>query len=70
MKIGLKLISVKAVADICKEYGTQSHCVDSHGSYTCKCNDGYMLVEGFCEELNECLTGYHDCDSNAKVHRL
>ena len=69
-KIGRKLISVKAVADICKDYGIQSHCVDNHGSYTCECNDGYMLVEGFCEELNECLTGYHDCDSNAKVHRL
>ena len=26
-----------------------------------------MMVEGVCEEFNECITGDHDCDLNAKV---
>ena len=66
----MKLISLKVVANICKDYGTQSHCVDNHGSYTCECNDGYIMVDGLCEEYNECLMGDHDCDLNAKVDNL
>ena len=69
-QFGLKLISIKVVANICEAHGTQSHCIDNHGSFTCECNDGFMMVEGLCEELNECLTSDHDCDSNAKVYRL
>lgn len=26
-----------------------------------------MMIDGVCEEFNECLTGDHDCDLNAKV---
>ena len=28
------------------------------------------MVDGLCEEYNECLMGDHDCDLNAKVDNL
>ncbi|XP_020344011.1 complement component C1q receptor [Oncorhynchus kisutch] len=31
-----------------------NHCVNTQGSYTCKCNKGYRMVEGKCHDIDEC----------------
>uniref|UniRef100_A0A4W3J6G3 Neural EGFL like 2 n=1 Tax=Callorhinchus milii TaxID=7868 RepID=A0A4W3J6G3_CALMI len=41
-------------------------CINSPGSYTCLCKDGYIKIDDYsCTEHDECRTGLHNCDKNA-----
>ncbi|XP_076311200.1 protein kinase C-binding protein NELL1-like isoform X3 [Tachypleus tridentatus] len=47
----------------CHDY---TKCVNVPGSYVCECLPGYGQVDHYyCTEINECVTGEHDCDVNA-----
>ncbi|XP_052253079.1 fibrillin-1-like [Dreissena polymorpha] len=36
-------------------------CKDELGSYTCDCNYGYILLDGVCTDIDECLEGTDNC---------
>ena len=38
-----------------------SSCVDNFGSFECVCDPGYSGNGTFCENINECETGEHNC---------
>lgn len=45
--------------DECESQVCEQHlCVNTHGSYTCMCKDGYEMVDGKCNDTDEC----HSCD--------
>ena len=41
-------------------------CINTAGSFTCACNDGYT-GDGYnnCADVDECTAGTHNCDDNA-----
>ncbi|XP_068608488.1 complement component C1q receptor [Brachionichthys hirsutus] len=42
--------------DECQSQSCGRHlCVNTYGSYTCVCKDGYRMVSGECGDINECL---------------
>lgn len=57
-------------------YNCEQHCVNNNGSYHCKCNDGYLISNGFlCKgmtydvlltlvfiDIDECANGINNCD--------
>ena len=46
--------------------GNNTICVNSIGSYTCQCIEGYAREDNFtCSEIDECAVGLHNCDANA-----
>jgi hypothetical protein len=47
---------------------TSAQCVNSNGSFTCNCNDGFVgdgVGESGCEDVDECLASTTTCGSNA-----
>ncbi|XP_070539360.1 protocadherin Fat 4-like [Ptychodera flava] len=47
-------------------YSQGSYCQDTHGSYECRCHNGYRMAEnGTCEDINECEED-NPCDVNAQ----
>ncbi|XP_069028568.1 complement component C1q receptor [Embiotoca jacksoni] len=41
--------------DECQSEACEDHvCVNTHGSYTCACKDGYEMVDGKCSDVDEC----------------
>ncbi|XP_038046057.1 fibrillin-1-like [Patiria miniata] len=36
-------------------------CTDTIGSHLCNCNQGYQGNGTYCEDVNECMTGAHEC---------
>lgn len=54
--------------DECKSQACLDHlCVNTHGSYTCVCNDGYEMVDGKCIDVDECAHSrcQHSCLNHA-----
>ena len=31
------------------------------GSFKCKCKPGFKIVAGQCRDIDECISGQHDC---------
>lgn len=52
--------------DNCKD---NSKCVNTPGSYTCKCVKGYKLdiLSGKCIDIDECKENLHDCDDEDRA---
>lgn len=53
--------------DECQSQACRNHlCVNTHGSYTCVCKDGYQMVDGECRDVNECEESRceHNCSNN------
>lgn len=49
--------------DECQSQVCEDHfCVNTPGSYTCKCKDGYELIHGKCRDVNECKRS--TCEQN------
>ncbi len=49
-------------------YCTHS-CVNTPGSFTCACREGYVLQSGwYCSDVNECLTSSHRCDRTSGAY--
>lgn len=47
--------------DECQSKACEHHlCTNTHGSYTCVCNDGYEMVDGKCSDVDECTQ--HRCE--------
>ncbi|XP_028408891.1 uncharacterized protein LOC114531487 [Dendronephthya gigantea] len=44
-----------------------THCVNTVGSFSCECNDGYTGSGDTCTDINECLSE-NNCDSNADCY--
>jgi len=43
------------------------HCINTHGSFECGCEDGYEADEsGTCVDIDECARGIDSCGANAK----
>uniref|UniRef100_A0A0G4HK22 EGF-like domain-containing protein n=1 Tax=Chromera velia CCMP2878 TaxID=1169474 RepID=A0A0G4HK22_9ALVE len=40
-------------------------CNNTHGSFSCVCNDGWSGTGVTCADDDECSSGAHDCDANA-----
>ncbi|CAG5108086.1 Oidioi.mRNA.OKI2018_I69.chr1.g3626.t2.cds [Oikopleura dioica] len=40
-----------------------AECVNTVGSYKCKCKDGFKVSAGKCVDINECDNGSHNCKS-------
>lgn len=50
--------------DECESENCDHHfCLNTHGSYTCACKDGYEMVDGKCRDVDECarLRCDHSC---------
>ena len=47
---------------------SNSACFNTPGSYECRCLEGYGLnpTFGFCQDIDECETGSHDCFGDHK----
>lgn len=45
------------------ECGANAVCVDGLGSYTCECAAGFAFNGTVCTDIDECVTGTHDCDA-------
>ena len=41
-------------------------CENTHGSYECICNEGYVGNGQICEDVNECAELTHQCPENSK----
>ncbi|XP_044022794.1 complement component C1q receptor [Siniperca chuatsi] len=41
-------------------------CLNTHGSYTCECKDGYEMVDGKCSDIDECAQSRceHSCSNS------
>ncbi|XP_038046056.1 fibrillin-1-like [Patiria miniata] len=54
--------------DECQENPGVCHslatCTDTAGSHFCNCNQGYQGNGTYCEDVNECITGAHECAAN------
>lgn len=44
--------------------GTLQHCVNTHGSFSCECEDGYVMDHETCVNANECSSAIGLCGSN------
>ncbi len=64
--------------DECKQgvdCGPGGVCENNPGGYSCKCNDGYELVEGLCADIDECKLPITpcgkggDCENTEGSHR-
>ncbi|XP_078382715.1 uromodulin-like [Oculina patagonica] len=49
-------------ADIC---GANAVCSNKSGSYTCTCKAGFSGDGKSCDDIDECVSGVHDCSSLA-----
>ncbi|XP_026193637.1 fibrillin-1, partial [Cyclospora cayetanensis] len=45
--------------------GVKGTCEPNGESYTCICHTGYHLVEGICQDIDECEDLTHNCDPHA-----
>ena len=41
-------------------------CINTEGSYKCKCPHNHRKIDGVCVDIDECTEGTHFCDSNAR----
>ena len=43
----------------------EHECVDTEGSYECRCNDGYILAADgtSCDDIDECSLGGTECEN-------
>ena len=48
----------ECLAEPCSE---NSSCVNSDGSFLCKCNSGFIKNNTACSDLDECQYGLSDC---------
>ncbi|XP_033733545.1 fibrillin-1-like [Pecten maximus] len=71
--VGFKGDGVKSCDDINEcELGTadcsidNSECFNTPGTYRCECVDGYKMVNGACEDINECSQDENACPENAE----
>ncbi|XP_046860191.1 fibrillin-1-like [Xenia sp. Carnegie-2017] len=51
-------------------YSAGEECFNIKGGYKCVCLPGLKRENGKCVDLDECKTGRHDCDPNAKCKNL
>nr|XP_058960676.1 uncharacterized protein LOC131787615 [Pocillopora verrucosa] len=61
--------------DECIDYNyhcpADSHCINSDGSYTCKCNKGFRLdANKDCEDMDECRLGTYTCHVKARCENI
>ena len=47
-------------------YKKGATCVDTEGSFICKCPNGHRSIDDVCIDINECTENMHYCDSNAE----
>lgn len=45
--------------DVCGGYNNE--CVDTEGSYVCRCLDGYSGDGVLCDNINECTDNSYNC---------
>ncbi|XP_060536861.1 fibulin-1-like [Cylas formicarius] len=53
--------------DECKFYrpcGNTADCINSIGSYECRCKSGFRNKNGLCDDINECLDSVGLCEHN------
>ncbi|XP_070776793.1 complement component C1q receptor [Enoplosus armatus] len=53
--------------DECQSQVCEHHlCLNAHGSYTCECKDGYEMVDGKCNDMDECVHSRceHSCSNS------
>lgn len=53
--------------DECQSHSCEHHlCINTLGSYTCACRDGYRMVDGKCADIDECvqLRCEHGCSNS------
>lgn len=53
--------------DECQSQACEHHlCVNTRGSYTCACKDGYEMVDGKCSDMDECAQSRceHSCSNS------
>ena len=50
--------------------GQNSKCINTAGSFECRCDKGFKHIPDRCVDIDECKTGGHVCDINAYCYNV